>query len=201
MIAVIDYNRGNIASVYNALIHLGYNASIVRDPKELFYASKVILPGVGAFGDGMEQLEKTGFAEVIPDIIKKGFPFLGICLGLQLLFESSEENPEVPGLSIFKGRVEKFKGNLKIPHMGWNQVDFVNQGSNLIKEVKNHNYFYFVHSFMIKDCEKSIILGKTNYYSTFVSAVEKDNVAAFQFHPEKSQETGLKLLKNWVESC
>ncbi len=201
MIAVIDYNRGNIASVYNALIHLGYDASIVRDPKELFNASKVILPGVGAFGDGMEQLKKTGFAEVIPDIIKKGVSFLGICLGLQLLFESSEENPGVQGLSIFKGRVEKFKGNFKIPHMGWNQVDFVNQGSNLIKEVKNHNYFYFVHSFMIKDCEKSIILGETNYYSTFVSAVEKDNVAAFQFHPEKSQETGLKLLKNWVESC
>jgi len=201
MIAVIDYNRGNIASVYNALIYLGYDALIVQNPDKLFNASKVILPGVGAFGDGMQQLEKSGFAEAIPEIIKKGVSFLGICLGLQLLFESSEETPGIQGLSIFKGKVEKFKGDFKIPHMGWNQVNFGNKNSSLTKGIKNNNYFYFVHSFMIKNCEESIISGKTDYYSTFISAVEKDNVSAFQFHPEKSQEAGLKLLKNWVELC
>ncbi len=201
MIGIIDYKRGNIHSVMNALNYLKQEVKLLSSPDEFDSVSRLILPGVGAFGDGMEQLNKLGFTEVIKKKIKSGIPFLGICLGLQLLFESSEENPEVQGLSIFKGKVVKFKGDFKIPHMGWNQVDFSSKNTAITKDVVNNSYFYFVHSYKVEPVDESIILGKTNYFNDFVSAIYKDNVCAIQFHPEKSQDCGLKLLLNWVKSC
>lgn len=201
MIAVIDYRRGNIRSVAKALEFLGFNTRIIQTPEEGMDADRIILPGVGAFQDGMEQLNKLGFTEFIKDRVKMGVPFLGICLGLQLLFESSEESTGIEGLSLLKGKVLRFQGNFKIPHMGWNQMKFRKNDLPVFQNIQDESYFYFVHSYKAHPEDKSIIIGTTDYYSDVTCAVQKENITAFQFHPEKSQDSGLKLLKNWVELC
>jgi len=199
-IGIVDYGRGNLRSVFKALQFLGFEALIVNNPDKLKHCEKIILPGVGAFGDGMAQLEKLGFREALIERIEAGVPFLGICLGLQLLFESSEESLGISGLSIFKGRVLRFQGDLKVPHMGWNQVAFAKDNA-LTQNIPQNSYFYFVHSYFVKPESKEIIFGKTNYEIEFTSIIRKDNVCAVQFHPEKSQALGLQFLKNWNNAC
>ena len=203
-IGIVDYGRGNLRSVFKALQFLGFEALIVKEPSKLESCAKIILPGVGAFGDGMAQLEKLGFREVLTQRIQAGVPFLGICLGFQLLFESSEESAGVSGLSVFKGRVPRFQGAVKVPHMGWNQVTFAEEKdkqNEFTRNIPQSSYFYFVHSYFVKPESKKIVFGKTNYGVEFASAILKDNVCALQFHPEKSQAVGLQFLKNWGGAC
>ena len=200
MIAMIDYDAGNIKSVEKALQKLGADVVITKDPQEILNADKVILPGVGSFGDAMNNLKKYGLDEVIHQVIEKGTPFLGICLGLQLLFERSDESPGAIGLGILKGdilRIPDAEG-LKIPHMGWNSLHLQNNG-RLFKGLKENDYVYFVHSYYLKAEDESIVKATTNYSVNIHASVEKDNVFACQFHPEKSSDVGLQILKNFVE--
>lgn len=199
MIGIIDYDAGNIKSVEKAFLHLGEEAVVSRDPKILFEADKVVLPGVGSFGQSMENLEKYGLVSVIKEIIDNGTPFLGICLGLQLLFERSEESPGVEGLGILKGEIRKippFPG-VKIPHMGWNSLKFQNEG-RLFKGIPANTYVYFVHSYYLKAAEPQIVKAVTEYSTCIHASVEKDNIFACQFHPEKSSYYGLKILENFA---
>lgn len=200
MIGIIDYDAGNIRSVEKALTYLGEESVVSRDPETLFKADKVILPGVGSFGDAMENLHKYGLVSVIRDMIKEGKPFLGICLGLQLLFESSEESPGVDGLGILKGRILRIPAahGLKIPHMGWNSLHLQNQG-RLFRNIPEEAYVYFVHSYYLKAEEPEIVKAVTSYGTEIHASVEKDNVFACQFHPEKSSQTGLKILENFAK--
>lgn len=200
MIGIIDYDAGNIRSVEKALTYLGEESVVSRDPETLFKADKVILPGVGSFGDAMENLHKYGLVSVIRDMIKEGKPFLGICLGLQLLFESSEESPGVDGLGILKGRILRIPAaqGLKIPHMGWNSLHLQNQG-RLFRDIPEEAYVYFVHSYYLKAEEPEIVKAVTSYGTEIHASVEKDNVFACQFHPEKSSQTGLKILENFAK--
>ena len=200
MIGIIDYDAGNIKSVEKALQYLGQETVVSRDPQVLLKADKVILPGVGSFGDAMENLKKYGLVPVIHEIVEKGTPFLGICLGLQLLFESSDETPGVKGLGILKGKILRIPPSpgLKIPHMGWNSLTFQNQG-RLFKGLEEHPYVYFVHSYYLKAEEESIVKATTQYGVTIHASVEKGNVFACQFHPEKSSRAGLQMLKNFAE--
>ena len=200
MIAIIDYDAGNIKSVEKALHYLGEETTVTRDPQTLLNADKVILPGVGSFGRAMENLHTYGLVPVIHEIVEKKTPFLGICLGLQLLFESSEETPGVEGLGILKGKIVKIPPapGLKIPHMGWNSLTFQNQG-RLFKGLEEHPYVYFVHSYYLKAEEESIVKATTQYGVTIHASVEKGNVFACQFHPEKSGEVGLRILKAFAE--
>ncbi|MBN2143676.1 MAG: imidazole glycerol phosphate synthase subunit HisH [Candidatus Aureabacteria bacterium] len=200
MIHIIDYGRGNLRSVHKAFLSLGLQAEIVNQPEKLNSASGIVLPGVGAFGDCMSQLENKGFPEIMIERIGKGVPFLGICLGLQLLFEESEESPGVRGLSLLKGKVVRFQGCYKIPQMGWNQVQF-RQNAPFVEGIPEKSYFYFVHSYKVEPGDQSVMLGETDYHGHYVSAVNRANMLGFQFHPEKSQKDGLRLLKNWGESC
>lgn len=199
MIAIIDYDAGNIKSVEKALILLGEDVVLTRDRDVLLSASKVILPGVGSFGDSMINIRKYGLETVIHDVIEKGTPFLGICLGMQLLFESSEESPDVPGLSVLKGKIVKIPKNqlLKIPHMGWNSLDFQNKGI-LFQTLPSHPYVYFVHSFYLQADDKTIVTATSDYGCTIEAAIEYNNVFACQFHPEKSSHIGLKILQNFI---
>ena len=200
MIAIIDYDAGNIKSVEKALIHLGEQVVVSRDPKVLLSAEKVILPGVGSFGDAMNKIRGYGLEEVIHKIIDKNTPFLGICLGLQLLFESSEESPGVKGLSILPGEIIRIPDSpgIKIPHIGWNSLLFPNKGK-LFRGINEQSYVYFVHSYYLKAHDPKIVTG-TTYYSTEIhAAVEYKNVFACQFHPEKSSEVGLKILDNFIK--
>ncbi len=200
MIAMIDYDAGNIRSVEKALLKLGQEVCVTRDRERLLSADKVILPGVGAFGDAMEHLKEYGLIEVIHEIVDKGTPFLGICLGLQLLFERSDETPGVEGLGILKGEILRIpdQEGLKIPHMGWNSLKLQNQG-RLFKGLESDPYVYFVHSYYLKAEDEEIVKAAT-YYSTRIHAsVEKGNVFACQFHPEKSSDVGLQILKNFAE--
>ena len=200
MIAMIDYDAGNIKSVEKALQKLGADVVITKDPQEILGADKVILPGVGSFGDAMNNLQKYGLDEVIHQVVEKGTPFLGICLGLQLLFERSDESPEATGLGILKGeilRIPEAEG-LKIPHMGWNSLHLQNNG-RLFNGLKENDYVYFVHSYYLKAEDESIVKATTNYSVNIHASVEKDNVFACQFHPEKSSDVGLQILKNFVE--
>jgi glutamine amidotransferase len=201
MIGIIDYRRGNIRSVYKALRHLGFSSRIVETPAEMDGVERLILPGVGAFGDGMNQLESLGFAEAIREKIDAGVPFLGICLGLQLLFEESEESPGIRGLCVLPGTVRRFRGHFKIPHMGWNQVRFGDRPAYPYRGIPDPSFFYFVHSYHVCPGDEETVAGTTDYHETFVSAVHRANVNAVQFHPEKSQDRGLALLRNWVERC
>ena len=200
MIGIIDYDAGNIKSVEKALQYLGQETVVSRDPQVLLKADKVILPGVGSFGDAMENLKKYGLVPVIHEIVEKGTPFLGICLGLQLLFESSDETPGVEGLGILKGEILRIpdKEGYKIPHMGWNSLHLENDG-RLFKGIAENSYVYFVHSYYLKAEEEQIVKASTEYTTHIHASVEKDNIFACQFHPEKSSDVGLKILKNFVE--
>ena len=200
MIAMIDYDAGNIKSVEKALQKLGADVVITKDPQEILNADKVILPGVGSFGDAMNNLKKYGLDEVIHQVVEKGTPFLGICLGLQLLFERSDESPEAVGLGILKGEIFRIPDaeGLKIPHMGWNSLHLQNNG-RLFNGLKENDYVYFVHSYYLKAEDESIVKATTNYSVNIHASVEKDNVFACQFHPEKSSDVGLQILKNFVE--
>jgi glutamine amidotransferase len=200
MVAIIDYDAGNIKSVEKALLHLGQEVEITREKEKILGADKVILPGVGAFGDAMEKLEQYGLVPVIRQVAAQGTPLLGICLGLQLLFERSEEAPGVEGLGVLKGDILKIpeKEGLKIPHMGWNSLEFPREG-RLFAGVKPESYVYFVHSYYLKAKEESIVTATTEYSTLIHASVEKDNVFACQFHPEKSSDVGLRILQNFVE--
>ncbi|MBQ2987401.1 MAG: imidazole glycerol phosphate synthase subunit HisH [Tyzzerella sp.] len=200
MIAIIDYDAGNIKSVEKALQKLNAEVVITKDANEILNADKVILPGVGAFGDAMANLRKYGLDKVIHQVVEKGTPFLGICLGLQLLFERSDETPGAIGLGILEGEVLRIpdKDNLKIPHMGWNSLHLQNQG-RLFKGLSEQSYVYFVHSYYLKAKDEKIVKATTNYSVNIHASVEKGNVFACQFHPEKSSEVGLQILRNFVE--
>ena len=199
MIAILDYDAGNIKSVEKALNYLGKDARITRDRDEIMASEKVILPGVGSFGDAMGKLRDYQLDKVIYDVVDKKIPFLGICLGLQLLYESSDETPGVTGLGLLKGTINRIPDapGLKIPHMGWNSLD-VKENATLFKGLPENPYVYFVHSYYLKAANESEVAA-TTYYSTLIHAsVEKDNIFACQFHPEKSSTVGLKILENFV---
>ena len=198
MIAVIDYDAGNLKSVEKALLSLGEEVLVTRDRQELLHADKVILPGVGHFGDAMEKLESFGLVEVIREIAQNGKPFLGICLGLQLLFERSEEAPGVEGLGILKGEILRIPDDrgLKVPHIGWNSLKLQNQG-RLFRGLEEEPYVYFVHSYYLKAAEPQIVKAVTEYGVRIDASVEQGNVFACQFHPEKSSRTGLAILNNF----
>jgi glutamine amidotransferase len=200
MIAIIDYDAGNIRSVEKACVALGRDARVTSDPEEILSADHVILPGVGAFGDCMDHLHERQLITVIRQVQEKGIPFLGICLGLQLLFEDSEESPGVDGLGLLKGHIVRFNEseNLKVPHMGWNQISFPKRG-RLFKDIPEGSYVYFVHSYYLKADDPSIVTAGCSYGVDFDASVECGNVFACQFHPEKSGRTGLMILKNFLE--
>ena len=199
MIAIIDYDAGNIKSVEKALLLLGEEVKITDDAQEILSADKVVLPGVGAFGDAMGNLERRGLVPVIRETVEKGTPFLGICLGLQLLFGRSDEAPGVAGLGILPGEILRIpsKEGLKIPHMGWNSLH-LEHGGRLFDQVSEQSYVYFVHSYYLKAGEEEIVKASTEYGVHIHASVEKGNVFACQFHPEKSSEVGLQILRNFV---
>ena len=198
MIAVIDYGAGNLHSVKNALDFLGAENIITSDAKELLLADKVILPGVGAFGDAVKCLHDSGLFDVTKEIVEKKTPLLGICLGLQLMFEESEESPGVAGLGIFKGKIVKIPDTgLKIPHMGWNNIEMPKE-SRILKDLGENPFVYFVHSYYLQAEDESVVSAYTDYGKRLGVAVERDNVFATQFHPEKSGKTGLKILDNFI---
>jgi glutamine amidotransferase len=201
MIALLDYGSGNLRSVHKALLKVGADVRIARRPEEMVDARAVVLPGVGAFDDCIQALEKQALLEASRRFIESGRPFLGICVGYQALFEKSDEfNSCAAGLGVFQGRVVRFSenGGLKIPQIGWNQLDVVRPECPLFQGVNSGSYVYFVHSFFPKPSDSSIVATRTTYGETFASAVWRDNVFATQFHPEKSQTVGLQLLKNFV---
>lgn len=199
MIAIIDYDAGNIKSVEKALRRLGQDVKVTRDREEILHADKVILPGVGSFGDAMEKLVNYGLKDVIYEVVDKNIPFLGICLGMQLLFERSDETPGVEGLGILKGEILRIPETfgLKIPHMGWNSLHLQNNG-RLFKDIPEQTYVYFVHSYYLQAEDPEIVKATTQYSTDIHASVEKDNVFACQFHPEKSSKWGLKILENFA---
>lgn len=200
MIAIIDYDAGNIKSVEKALQYLGEEAVVTRDPELILNAEKVILPGVGSFGDAMEKLHSYNLVDIIHKVVEKKTPFLGICLGLQLMFERSDESDGVEGLGILPGEILRIpdKEGLKIPHIGWNSLKFPNAG-RLFAGIKEDSYVYFVHSYYLKAEDEAIVTATTEYSTLIHASVEKDNVFACQFHPEKSSEVGLQILKNFIK--
>jgi glutamine amidotransferase len=200
MIAIIDYDAGNIKSVEKAVSILGEKAIITRDADTILSSDGVILPGVGAFGDAMQKLKDYGLVDVIKKVVDQNIPFLGICLGLQLLFDSSEESPGVEGLHLLKGRVRRIPANpdIKIPHIGWNNITFPSEG-RLFKGIPEGSFVYFVHSYYLEAEDESIVKAVTEYGTRIHASVEKGNVFACQFHPEKSSDVGLKILKNFID--
>jgi imidazole glycerol-phosphate synthase subunit HisH len=202
MLALIDYGMGNLSSVKKAFIASGAgDIEIINEPSRLTDADALILPGVGNFGDGIKSLEKAGFAEAIINDVAKGKPLIGICLGMQLLMETSEEAPNSKGLGIFKGKSIRFSDdmNLKVPHIGWNSVAF-KRPNKFTDNLIDNEYFYFVHSYYVEPEDHSIIIGTTDYGIKFCSCIGKDNVFATQFHPEKSQDAGLNMIKNFIDN-
>lgn len=199
MVAVIDYDAGNIRSVEKAALALGKAVKVTRDRDVILSAAHVILPGVGAFGDAMAKLDGYGLTETIRDVIAKGTPFLGICLGLQLLFESSEESEGTPGLGILPGTIRRLPedSGLKIPHIGWNSLRFPNRG-RLFAGIAEESYVYFVHSYYLQAGEPEIVTATTEYGALIHASVERDNVFACQFHPEKSSDVGMRILRNFL---
>ena len=199
MIAIIDYDAGNIKSVQKALEFLGQQVLITRDPVEILTADRVVLPGVGNFGDAMEKLESYGLVPVIREVAERGSPFLGICLGLQLLFQESEESPGVRGLGLLPGRIVRIpkERGLKIPHIGWNALKYPTEGK-LFRNVPAGSYVYFVHSYYLQAKDKDIVKATTEYGVTVEASVERGNIYACQFHPEKSSDVGIQILKNFI---
>lgn len=199
MIAILDYDAGNLRSVEKALNYIGEDTVITRDKDVIMNSDKVILPGVGSFGDAMEKLNNYNLINTIYDVVDKKIPFLGICLGLQLLFEESEETPGVTGLGILKGRIKKIPSidNIKIPHMGWNSID-IKDGAKLFRGMSKQEYVYFVHSYYLEAEDENIVAATTEYGTHIHASVETGNIFACQFHPEKSSETGLHILQNFV---
>ncbi len=199
MTAIIDYDAGNIRSVEKALQALSEKAVVTRDRDTILKADRVILPGVGAFGDAMDKIRGYGLEEVIKEVVANKTPFLGICLGLQLMFEKSEESEGVKGLSLLKGEILRLPEipHLKVPHIGWNSLAYPNQG-RLFQGIPENSYVYFVHSYYLKAEEEEIVTAATEYGTTIHASVEKDNIFACQFHPEKSSDVGLRILKNFI---
>lgn len=200
MIAIIDYGAGNIQSVNKALKHIGCDALVTRDKDIIMRADGAVLPGVGSFGDTMNTMSEYGIKDTVVDFTKSGKPFLGICLGLQLLFPASDESPEAKGLGIFDGTITKIPSGegLKIPHIGWNSLD-IKKNDGLFKGIEGNPYVYFVHSYFLNATDKSIVSAQTEYGVKIDAAVSSGNIFATQFHPEKSGETGLKILKNFAD--
>lgn len=200
MIAIVDYDAGNIKSVEKALAYLGQEAVVTGGREEILAADKVILPGVGAFGDAMNNIRSRGLDSVLHQVAESGTPFLGICLGLQLLFERSDEAPGAEGLGILEGEILRIpeQKDLKIPHMGWNSLHLQNSG-RLFRGIDENAYVYFVHSYYLKARDEAIVKASTEYGVHIHASVEKDNIFACQFHPEKSSDVGLSILKNFVE--
>ena len=200
MIAIIDYGAGNLQSVSKAFRHIGCDCLVTRDRSEILKADGAVLPGVGSFGDTADSLNEFGLTDAVKDYIKSGKPFLGICLGLQLLFPGSDESPKATGLGIFDGSITKIPSGegLKIPHMGWNSLEIKKHGK-LFRGIEGNPYVYFVHSYYLNAADKSIVAAQTSYGVTIDAAIEHGNVFATQFHPEKSGETGLRILKNFAE--
>jgi len=206
VITIIDYGMGNLRSVHKAFEKFCPDVIVSSSAKDIARADKIVLPGVGAFKVAMDELKKRDLIEPVKASIKEGKPFLGICLGLQLLFSESEEGGvKIKGLNIIKGRVKKFKkkSGLKIPHMGWNNITAKGKGqkAEILKGVKSGSYMYFVHSYYAAPKDKKVILCETDYGANFTSGIRKDNVYGFQFHPEKSQAAGLKIIENFVKLC
>lgn len=199
MIAIIDYDAGNIKSVEKAFQFLGEEAVLTRDREVILNADGVVLPGVGAFGDAMEKLHHYGLVEIIREAADRKIPFLGICLGLQLIFEKSDESPGIEGLGLLKGEILHIpeEAGLKIPHIGWNSLNFQGKG-RLFYGLKEESYVYFVHSYYLKAEDESIVTAVTEYGTTIHASVEQGNLFACQFHPEKSSETGLQILRNFI---
>lgn len=201
MIAVIDYGAGNLKSVQKALKFLGEESCITREHREIQTADKVILPGVGAFGEAMEHLKHYELDKVIHEVVEQGTPFLGICLGLQLLFAGSEENNGVEGLNILEGEIVRIpdQPGLKIPHIGWNSLHLQNQG-RLFEGIEEGSFVYFVHSYYLRAKDTRIVKASADYGTQIHASVEQENVFACQFHPEKSSRVGLKILENFAKA-
>lgn len=200
MIAIIDYDAGNLKSVEKALVSLGEDCIVTRDAETILGADKVILPGVGAFGDALEKLHRFGLVEVIRKVAATGTPFLGICLGLQLLFRSSDESPGVEGIGLLDGEIVSIppKEGYKIPHMGWNSIE-IKKGAGLFRGIENQSYVYFVHSYYLKADHPEDVAATTDYIVPIHASVEHGNVFACQFHPEKSGDVGLQILRNFCD--
>ena len=200
MITIIDYDAGNIKSVEKAFEYIGEKVLVTSDLNEISNAEKLVLPGVGSFGDAMEKLNKKGLTEVIRNVVAKGIPILGICLGLQLMFDSSEESPGVEGLSLLPGKIVRIpdKEGFKIPHMGWNSLE-LSKESRLFKGLEENPYVYFVHSYYLKAKNESDVAATTEYGALIHASVEKDHIFACQFHPEKSSEAGMQILRNFIK--
>ncbi|WP_029321910.1 imidazole glycerol phosphate synthase subunit HisH [Butyrivibrio sp. AE3004] len=199
MLAIIDYDAGNIRSVVNAFKYVGTDACVTRDPNEIRRADHVVLPGVGAFGDAMQKLEEYNLTGVIRDVANSGTPFMGICLGLQLLFDSSDESKGVEGLGILRGKIKRIpdNGTLKVPQIGWNSLKYPNKG-RLFNGIDEGAYVYFVHSYYLDADDKGIVTATTEYGTVIDASVEQGNVFACQFHPEKSSDVGMEILKNFL---
>jgi glutamine amidotransferase len=203
MIAIIDYGMGNLRSVQKGFERVGCAAAVTRDADAIARAAGVVLPGVGAFGACMDNLRAYGLVDVVRRVVERGTPFLGICLGLQLLFEESEEFGPVPGLGILRGRVVRFRDRddpeLRIPHMGWNQIR-ARQAPRALRGIADGAFVYFVHSYYVEPADPAVVATTTDYGGEFVSAIARDNLFACQFHPEKSQRIGLEILRNFGET-
>jgi glutamine amidotransferase len=197
MIAIIDYGVGNLRSVHRAFEYVGAEVTVTAQRETIESASAVVLPGVGAFGKAMSNLQRAGLADVIRQVIAQGRPFLGICLGLQLLFEESEEMGEHRGLGVFGGQVKRFEVDLKVPQIGWNQIH-IQRANPLLEGVADGSYAYFVHSYYVVPTDPEIVLATTDYGIDYASIIGRSNVFGIQFHPEKSQAVGLRILRNFT---
>ena len=198
MISIFDYDAGNVRSVEKAFIKLGKQVTVTRDPQVILSADHVVLPGVGNFGDAMTNLKKYGLDDTIREVVKREIPFLGICVGMQLLFEGSEESPDVPGLGLLRGKCRRFpeKEGFKIPQIGWNSVHLMN-GGDLFDGIPGGTYFYFVHSYYCDANNVNTVRAVSEYTNVFHASIQKGKICATQFHPEKSGDMGLRILKNF----
>jgi glutamine amidotransferase len=198
LITIIDYGAGNLFSVRKAIEYFDVDVAISDNSEDILNAEGLILPGVGAFGWGMKLLEEKRLCEPIREAVDKGVPLLGVCLGLQLLFEESEESPEVSGLGLIRGRVKRLPNDLPLPHIGWNQVKIIKE-TRIFKGISQDSFFYFVHSYYGEPLDRDSVCGITEYGIEFPSVICKENIFAVQFHPEKSSSEGLKIYKNFLE--